>query len=347
MTKIWTPAERVKTALTLGQPDEIPTFELEFQLSMEFFGYELYDQRLAHQNKSKYSDAEIEKASIDLADRFARVYGTGTAYDIGGAALSGDPEKDVRPGLDYGIIPFYSPEWWNVDALSTKAFRKRLREHFGSTRLFGGHGDGTFAIPDGNQMYDFAYRIADDPDGLLEQAAQMAKNAIEANKRQKEAGMDVALLCADYCYNSGPFLSPAMFDVFITPFLTQICKAGKEDGLYLIKHTDGNIMPIIESMISAGPHALHSIDPMAGVDIREVKRLYGDRVALCGNVHCAAMQTGTDEDVRESAEYCLKYGGAGGGYIFATSNVPFKGMPPQRYQLVLDIWKKHRKYEEK
>ena len=83
---------------------------------------------------------------------------------------------------------------------------------------------------------------------------------------------------------------------------------------------------------------------MAGVDIREVKRLVGHKVALCGNVHCAAMQTGTDEEVIASAEYCLKYGGEGGGYIFATSNVPFRGMPPERYQLVLDIWKKHRKY---
>jgi spermidine/putrescine transport system substrate-binding protein len=48
--------------------------------------------------------------------------------------------------------------------------------------------------------------------------------------------------------------------------------------------------------------------------------------------------------VRESAEYCLKYGGEGGGYIFATSNVPFKGMPPERYAMILDIWKEHRKY---
>ena len=70
----------------------------------------------------------------------------------------------------------------------------------------------------------------------------------------------------------------------------------------------------------------------------------GDKVALCGNVHCAAMQTGTDEEVIESAEYCLKYGAEGGGYIFATSNVPFRGMPPERYMLVWDIWKKHRKY---
>ena len=38
MSKIWTPAERAITALTLGTPDEVPTFELEFQLSEELFG---------------------------------------------------------------------------------------------------------------------------------------------------------------------------------------------------------------------------------------------------------------------------------------------------------------------
>ncbi len=344
MTTTWTPAERAVTALTLGKPDEIPTFELEFQLSEEFFGYSISEPRLEASARHKYSPAEQERMAIDLADRYARVFGDKTARELGAAFCSGDEEKDRRPGLDYAIIPVYCPGWDQPEDPVTKAFRGRLREHFGNTRLLGCHGDGTFSIPDGNGMYEFAYRLVDEPEAVLAQAQAMAEAAIERNRRQREGGIDVSLLCSDYCYNSGPFLSPAMFDEFVTPFLAMICKAGREDGLYVIKHTDGNIMPILGSLVEAGPHALHSIDPMAGVDIREVKRLVGDRVALCGNVHCAALQTGTVEEVIESAEYCLKYGGEGGGYIFATSNVPFKGMPPERYQLILDIWKKHRKY---
>ena len=344
MTATQTPAKRAITALTLGRPDEIPTFELEFQLSEEFFGYSLSEPRLEASERHKYSPAEQERMAIGLADRYARVFGDRTAKEMGPAFCSGDEEKDSRPGLDYAIIPVYGPDWGDPSSPLTKAFRGRIREHFGDTRLLGCHGDGTFSIPDGNGMYDFACRLADEPESVLAQAKAMAEAAIERNRRQHEAGIDVSLLCSDYCYNSGPFLSPAMFDEFVTPFLAMICKAGREDGLYVIKHTDGNIMPILNSLVEAGPHALHSIDPMAGVDIREVKRLVGDRVALCGNVHCAALQTGTVEEVIESAEYRLKYGGEGGGYIFATSNVPFKGMPPERYQLILDIWKKHRKY---
>lgn len=341
---MWTPAKRAKCALELGKPDEIPTFELEFQLSKEIFGFDLKEPEFAPEIWNTLSNLEREKVVCRLADKYARVYGSGTAYDLGALALSGDPEKDAKPGLDYSIIPVYAPEWKDPDSFITKTFRKRLREHFGDTRLLACHGDGTYSIPNGTDMYEFAYRIADEPEDVLSVAEQKAQSAIEANKRQKEAGIDVVLLCSDYCYNSGPFLSPAMFDEFIAPFLAKICRQSRDAGLYVIKHTDGNIMPIIDSLVAAGPHALHSIDPMAGVDIKVVKERYGDKVALCGNVHCAALQTGTDEEVRASAEYCLKYGGAGGGYIFATSNVPFKGMPPHRYEMILDIWKSMRKY---
>ena len=97
-----------------------------------------------------------------------------------------------------------------------------------------------------------------------------------------------------------------MFREYVTPYLAQICEAARRDGILTIKHTDGNIMPILDQLVECKPDALHSLDPMAGVDIREVKRLVGDKVCLCGNVNCALIQTGTDEEVTQSAEYCLK-----------------------------------------
>ena len=34
-------------------------------------------------------------------------------------------------------------------------------------------------------------------------------------------------------------------------------------GFYVIKHTDGNIMPILDQLVERKPHALHSLDPQA------------------------------------------------------------------------------------
>ena len=317
--------ERAIAALERRIPDHVPTFELEFQLAEEMFGKPLIPAELWPDNRAKLSQAEKEKLIYAAAEYNAYVYGQ----------------------LDYSIIPVsdFGRTWENGKPTDDyRLFIQALKEYTNNEVLLSCHGDGTFAIPDGNAMFDFAYRIADEPDEVKADARRMADGAIERNKWLLDMGVEVLQLCSDYCYNMGPFLSPKMFGEFIQPYLYDIIASARADGQYTIKHTDGNIMPILQQMVDCHPHALHSLDPMAGVDIREVKRLVGDKVCLCGNVHCAALQTGTVEDVRASAEYCLTYGKAGGGYIFCTSNVPFKGLPPERYQLILDIWKQMRDY---
>jgi hypothetical protein len=59
-----------------------------------------------------------------------------------------------------------------------------------------------------------------------------------------------------------------MFEEYIQPYLFKIIDEAKRDGLYTIKHTDGNIMPILNQLVECRPHGLHSIDPMADVDIK-------------------------------------------------------------------------------
>ena len=103
-------------------------------------------------------------------------------------------------------------------------------------------------------------------------------------------------------------------------------------------------MPIIDQLVDRNPHALHSLDPMAGIDIKEIKQKYGHGTCLIGNVNCGLMQTGTDREVKQSAEYAILNGKPGGGYILSTSNVAFKGMKLERYLMIHDIWKQHRNY---
>ena len=74
MSELWTPAKRAICALTLGQPDEIPTFELEYQLAPQMFGYEILG--IPQENFKNMTNAELERAMYDLADRTARVFGS-------------------------------------------------------------------------------------------------------------------------------------------------------------------------------------------------------------------------------------------------------------------------------
>jgi uroporphyrinogen decarboxylase len=220
-----------------------------------------------------------------------------------------------------------------------------IREKSGDKYFIMRHGDATFSLPDGNQMQAFSYRIADDPDGLKAEAAAMVDTALGYAEKLAEHGeLDGFALCSDYCYNTGPWLSPRMFGEFVTPYLARLTKGFRELGFYVIKHTDGNIMPIIDQLVETKPHALHSLDPQAGVDIAEIKRRYGDQLCLIGNVNCGLLDTGTDEEVIESASYALEHGMPGGGYIFSTSNCIYTGMRLSRYEFMLDVWREKGHY---
>jgi uroporphyrinogen decarboxylase len=220
-----------------------------------------------------------------------------------------------------------------------------IRTCSGDELFLGCHGDATYSLPSGGEMMDFVARIADEPEKVKDEAQQRVDSALEAGRRYRQAGVnDGFFLCADYCFNTGPFLSPAMFAEFVTPYLKQLIAGYREMGFYVIKHTDGNIMPILDQLAQCRPHGLHSLDPQGGVDIAEVKRRIGQSICLLGNVNCGLLQTGTDQEVIESARYALEHGKPGGGYVFCTSNCIYTGMDLRRYELILDVWRRQRQY---
>ncbi|MBM4078249.1 MAG: hypothetical protein FJ278_01015 [Planctomycetes bacterium] len=221
-----------------------------------------------------------------------------------------------------------------------------VREKSGDRFFLMIHGDATFGIPSGGQMLNFSCRLADEPEKVKKEAENTVNGALErAQKLKAHGGLDGFALCSDYCLNTGPFLSPRMFSEFVTPYLHRLTRGYRDMGFYVIKHTDGNIMPILDQLAQTEPHALHSLDPQAGVDIAVVKKLVGDRLCLIGNVNCGLLQTGTDAEVAESARYALKHGMPGGGYVFSTSNCIYTGMPLERYELMLDVWRAEGNYE--
>ncbi|MCL2577893.1 MAG: uroporphyrinogen decarboxylase family protein [Defluviitaleaceae bacterium] len=321
-----TPKERAIAALNLQIPDQVPTFELGFTLAPEMFGINLYPSDLHRDVICRLSPADKDRRLNNVAEGIAKVF----------------------EALDFCIMPGHFGAGY-VDNAYISPERKflwgKLRELTGGRRLIGYTADGTFAISNRNGVNAFAHRITNDPKGLHDEAKQRMDIAIERNKNLAEAGVEVAFLNSDYCDNSGPFLPSEKFAEFIQPYLAKIIEECKKSGMYTIKHSDGNIMPILDQLAECKPHALHSLDPAAGVDIKEVKARIGHKVALCGNVNCTALQSGTDEEVIASAEYCLTHAKPGGGYIFCTSNLPYRGIPPHRYQMILDIWKRMRDYE--
>ncbi|MBE6769464.1 MAG: hypothetical protein E7548_01770 [Ruminococcaceae bacterium] len=292
-----------------------PTFELVFFLTLEALGRIHPSQQIFHQWDQMSTNEK--KLHIDYnAETYIQ-----TAEKYNHSAILIDP----TPG-----------DFDNVVKLL-----QSIREKSGDKYFLMMHGDPTFSMPDGDSMLDFATRMYEDEEGLKKEAEGRLNESLKiAEKMAKLDGLlDGFALCSDYCFNVNPFFTPDMFETYISPYLSRILKEYRDMGFYSIKHTDGNIMPILEQMVQCGPDALHSLDPQGGVSLKEVKKLCGDRVALCGNVNCGLLQTGTDEQVIADVRRALTDGMDGYGYIFCTSNCAYTGLPLERYELIHKIWR--------
>ncbi len=311
--------QRAKIALIGGIADYVPTFELAFfETEHDFDGRIFYGTDFAPADKCGLNRNQIYRHNAKLYIDIARKFEHSIIY--------------VTP-LNWP----YSRHYNDVVEMI-----KIIRDLTGDEYFVCAPGDPTFKIP--SDPMEFSVRMYEAPESLKQQAQKELDMIIPSYDLVKSAGTDGIILTRDYAMNDRSFFSPDMFAEFIQPYLTKAIMEIHSRDMIAIKHTDGNIKDIIEQIIEAKPDALHSIDPQAGMDIREVKEKYSDKVALCGNVNCGLMQTGTKQQIKESAEYCLKYGKPNGGYVFSTSNCVFRGMPIESYHLINDIWKQQRYY---
>lgn len=315
--------QRAIMALEGQQPDYVPTFELAFQLTEEAFGLSFYE--------GQEHNALPAKDRLALCRENARLYlRIAERYEHSIIMVTHTPSI---------IFPQRAEE-----LAATAGFVREIAQAKGEDYLIITHGDATFAIPQGEWLNRMIELMAEDQAQLHQEAENIVRQRFGYFLYYADHGFDGFALCDDYAFNANPFFSPSQFAEFVAPYLRRTIQTHRAHGRYTIKHTDGNIMPILDQIVDCGPHAVHSLDPQAGMDIARIKRCYGKKVALCGNVNCGLMQTGTEDEVLESCAYAMQHGKPGGGYIFCSSNCAFKGMPLARYELINNFWKKQRQY---
>lgn len=318
-----TPRENFIKALKREKIEgHVPHFELVFYLTMESLG------RIhpLHRRYDQWYQMSRSERRLHLKDMALAYIETAEKYDH--SAIFVHP----NPGA-VGEMP--------DDNESTRAILETIRELSGDKYFLMIHGDPTYPIPTGDTMMDFSEDLYEHPDKLhegLKARTEFAVNLCDDLAKTKGL-LDGWALCSDYCFNVNPFYSPDMFDEFVGPYLKQILSYYRENNYYSIKHTDGNVMPILGKIVDCGPDAVHSLDPQGFVSLAEAKRLYGDKVCLIGNVNCGLMQTGTEEELVADVRRALREGMPGYGYIFSSSNCAFTGLDLARYELMHKVWK--------
>ena len=194
-------------------------------------------------------------------------------------------------------------------------------------------------------MENLLMAIVDDP-GLVSSLVDLSVRLnLEMAREVAARGVKIVYTGDDYAGNHGPLMSPRHFRKLFFPGLCQVVQGFKELGLLVIKHTDGNLWPILDMIVDSGIDCLDPIDPLAGMDLASVKAHYGDRIALKGNVDCAQLMTfGTPDQVAEATRDAIRQGALGGGFILSSSNSIHSSVKPENYLAMLQTLEQYGRY---
>jgi uroporphyrinogen decarboxylase len=129
-------------------------------------------------------------------------------------------------------------------------------------------------------------------------------------------GFDVFASTDDMAFRSAPLFSPEVFREIVLPRYRRVAE---KITLPWVIHSDGNLMPILEDLLDLGIAGLHPIEKGA-MDIQAMKRDYGHRVCLLGNVDLNILGIGTPEEVDGEVRELIQEVGPGGGYIVTSGN---------------------------
>lgn len=296
-------------ALSFQETDRPPHFEVMFQLEYEAFGLHFPNWNEWQEVSGSAKDRLIGRC-MDIYQRIVDRY-----------------EWDA-------LVVFYP--WGDPDGIQA------AKRTFGNSILIGGIiGDTTWSIENIKDWMGFAIDLVERPAVLHEVAEQKTARTLVAIEKLVDAGADFIHIVNDVAFNQGIFLAPDKFRELIIPYLARQVEHAKKCGAIPFVHTDGNIMSVLDDFISVGAACFQSVDPMAGMDIAEVKRRCHGKMALMGNVQCSYLQEGPLDAIRKSALYALENAAPGGGYIFGSSNTIFPGVPLENYEYMLSVFKEY------
>jgi uroporphyrinogen decarboxylase len=135
----------------------------------------------------------------------------------------------------------------------------------------------------------------------------------------------------DYASNVSTILSPAMFRQYFKPILARLVAIARNHraDLKVMFHSDGMIEPLLGDLIEIGVDVMHPIEPVEAMDLGQVKRDYGDKLAFLGGIDISHAMPGSQADVIAEVRRRIGQLGPGGGYILAPSNHIQADVPPE------------------
>lgn len=178
----------------------------------------------------------------------------------------------------------------------------------------------------------FAYAMVDEPQLIADVHDGYADWTGQVVPVLEEIGFDVIWAFDDVAFNSGPVFNPAFYKQHILPKEKAVCATFTRP---LITHSDGDMAPLLDVWLELGQQAIHPIQTDV-MDIDAVKRQYGDRVAIVGNIFMSDLVHKGPAEIELQVRQRIETIGTGGGYIISSSNSLTDNMKPENVLAMRD-----------
>jgi uroporphyrinogen decarboxylase len=356
---------RFLRALSLGQPDQVPMFD-EFSAESvvavgEKLGYGVPPSR----NPLDYSPEE-ETWLLDLLTRIIRrldmdaaslSLSTGIRRVAGRDDLAVDSLGIVYRPSDHGdAVPVEGPirTLSDVDEHAGLLAAGRDSERLSYLRRELPDRALVFCVPD---PFDLSWsllggleklllRYVVEPELCLRLAQRCAEYIVDEARLAIAAGIDVLVVAGDLASRDNLLMSPDHYRKYVKSHEAAIVGAAHASSIPVIKHSDGDIGAILDDLIDIGFDGVHPVQPQS-MDIGDVKRRFGDRVCIVGNIDCAfLLPFGSEADVERAVEETIAAASREGGYILSSSNSIHPRCRPENVIAMFNACRTHGRYRE-
>ncbi len=350
-----TSKQRMKTALSGGIPDRVPAApDISCLIPCRFSGRDYWDVLY-------YANPPLWKAYIDAINHFGidgwfiyggvqftyanrpeiKVHIDRTAHEMTVTEVIDTPDGELRRRTLFHQ---------NDSSAPTEKLIKNFKEDFPKLRhlysditgydkseletmkkVLGERGmDGTYVIPPGLHIFsDYfegnmeaaTYAYYDYPELFEELTELHTRRCMQELAICLESGFDSILTGGS---GSITMQSPDIWREMSLPVIKEITKQCREAGVICGIHSCGKEAYIVKTC--AEETALDYINPleippMGDCTLREMKQLYGNKLALMGNLHTTdLMLFGSKERVTLESLKAIRDAGENGGFVLSTGD---------------------------
>ena len=149
----------------------------------------------------------------------------------------------------------------------------------------------------------------------------------------------------DFGTQESSFMSPAMFDEFIFPYMKErISYTKKFTKAKFLHHSCGNVSNLIPSLMKAGVEILNPIQPVSeGMSPAALKKNYGGKnITFHGGFDTQSiLPFGTKEEIENKVKELIETMGKGVRYIFAAAHCLQDDVPAENIDTMFKAAKKY------